>query len=325
MPWGAAAAAAALVSGAMGASASRSAARTQAGAADRATALQEEMYQTTRGDLAPYRDAGGPALQRLMYLTGIGDRSGFLRDDAAARMGIKKPTMQDAADEYLKGHIERYGSGYTGASDMDVKALGEKQIFERMMSEYNAKTQNLSAGSGVPGGPDDFGSLMRDFTLADFAKDPGYEFRLGEGEKALARAAASRGLLKSTPGLKSLMRFNQDLASTEFGAAYGRDAANKATKFNLLSHLSGIGQNAAAMTGQAGANMAAGGSQAIMAGGNAAAAGVLGSASAWNNAIQGGLGNYMYQKRWDDMMSRFPVFSAPAYTSNTPNSGMYFG
>jgi len=62
-----------LVSGAMGASAARSAARTQAEAADRAAAQQREMFDIGRADLAPYRERGYQALgeigQRLPYFT----------------------------------------------------------------------------------------------------------------------------------------------------------------------------------------------------------------------------------------------------------------
>lgn len=62
-----------LVSGGMGASAARGAARTQAEAADRAAQQQREMFDIGRADLAPYRERGYQALgeigQRLPYFT----------------------------------------------------------------------------------------------------------------------------------------------------------------------------------------------------------------------------------------------------------------
>lgn len=235
MPWGYAAAG--IASGVIGSAGSKSAAKQAAGASLDAMGIQRDMFNATRGDLRPFYKAGVPALERLMYLTGL---------------------------------------------------------------------------KGEDSGDGEFGSFMREFRTADFERDPGYQFRLEEGEKALSRAAAARGLSRSTPGLKALLRFNQDFASNEFGAARSRFEADKAGKFNFLSYLVGTGHNAAAQTGQVGANLAAGGAQAIVAGGQAAASGTLGAASAWNNAIQGGLGNYMYQQRWDEMMKRFPVFSAPS-------------
>jgi hypothetical protein len=58
-------AAGSIASGAMGASAARSAARTQAAAADRAMAQEREMYDISRGDLAPYRETGYTALKDI--------------------------------------------------------------------------------------------------------------------------------------------------------------------------------------------------------------------------------------------------------------------
>jgi hypothetical protein len=67
-------AASSIASGAMGASAARSAARTQAAAADRAMAQEREMYDISRGDLAPYRETGYTALKDIEgmkpFLTG---------------------------------------------------------------------------------------------------------------------------------------------------------------------------------------------------------------------------------------------------------------
>jgi hypothetical protein len=51
-----------VASGYMGAQAAKSAARTQARAADRAMAQEREMYDIARGDLAPYRELGYTAL-----------------------------------------------------------------------------------------------------------------------------------------------------------------------------------------------------------------------------------------------------------------------
>lgn len=249
MPWGAVAiAGASVVSGVLGADAAEDAANISANATDRSTALQREMYQTTRSDLAPYRDAGSAGLARLMYLTGLG---------------------------------------------------------------------------GSDTGDGQYGSLMRDFSMKDFEKDPGYQFRLEEGEKGLNRAMAARGLANSTPGLRSLMRFNQGFASDEFGKSYARFEASKGQKFNLLSYLAGTGQNAAAMTGQVGTNTAAGASQAMMQGAAAQGNAALMGGAAWNNAIQGGIGNFMYQQRWDQMMNRFPVLSGPTTTGgiNWMNTG----
>jgi hypothetical protein len=53
-------------------------------------------------------------------------------------------------------------------------------------------------------------------------RDPGYAFRVSEGQKELDRQGAARGSLISGGQLKAGARFSQDLASQEYGAAYSR-------------------------------------------------------------------------------------------------------
>ena len=61
------------------------------------------------------------------------------------------------------------------------------------------------------------------FNSDDLMKDPGYKFRLEEGNKAIERNAASRGFLQSGRTMKSLGQYSQGLASQEYGKAYGRE------------------------------------------------------------------------------------------------------
>jgi hypothetical protein len=56
----------------------------------------------------------------------------------------------------------------------------------------------------------------------DLQADPGYQFRLSEGLKALDRQAAARGGLISGSALKASQRYGQDMASQEYGQAYAR-------------------------------------------------------------------------------------------------------
>lgn len=100
------------------------------------------------------------------------------------------------------------------------------------------------------------GELSKDFTAADFQKDPGYDFRLAEGQKALERSAASKGNLFGGGTLKALDRYNQNFASNEFENAYNRFQSNRQTRYNQLAGLAGLGQNSAQGVGEAGQNAA---------------------------------------------------------------------
>ncbi len=107
--------------------------------------------------------------------------------------------------------------------------------------------------------------------------DPGYQFRLSEGEKGINRMAAGRGSFDSGATLKALNRYNQDYATGEYGNVFNRNAL-----------LAGVGQTATNATGNYGANAANSISGNQIGAGNARASGYVGV----GNAINSGINNY---------------------------------
>lgn len=59
-------------------------------------------------------------------------------------------------------------------------------------------------------------------TAETFQADPGYDFRLKEGTRALVNAKSADGLLRTGGTLKGLMEYAQNLASQEFGNVWNR-------------------------------------------------------------------------------------------------------
>lgn len=114
---------------------------------------------------------------------------------------------------------------------------------------YSALSQ--LSGASAPGG-----EFNRNFSMADYEQDPGYQFRISQGEQAINRSAGAAGSRYSGATLKALQRFNSDLASQEFGNAYNRYQNNVSSRYNRLASLAGIGQTATNQTQQAGANAA---------------------------------------------------------------------
>lgn len=96
------------------------------------------------------------------------------------------------------------------------------------------------------------GEYGKAFGIADYMADPGYQFRLKQGEQGINRAASARGGAYSGATLKALARFNSDQASQEYGAAYSRFNNDRTTQFNRNATVAGIGQTATAATGNAG-------------------------------------------------------------------------
>lgn len=81
--------------------------------------------------------------------------------------------------------------------------------------------------------------------------DPGYQFRLDQGNQAINAAAAARGLGNSGAALKELTRYGQDYASNEYNNAYNR-------QYNTLSQLAGYGNQASTNLAGAQGTMAQG-------------------------------------------------------------------
>ena len=153
---------------------------------------------------------------------------------------------------------------------------------------YNALANLQSTAGNVP-------AAFR-FGAGDYQADPGYAFRLAEGQKVLDRQAAARGGLISGGALRAAQRYGQEMGSQEFGNAYNRaltgyntDVARENQLYNRQAALAGIGQTATNLVGQAGQNYATNVGNLMTGAGAAQAAGQVGMA----NALTGGLGTYL--------------------------------
>lgn len=165
------------------------------------------------------------------------------------------------------------------------------------------------------------------FSPKDLENDPGYQFQLQQGLKALQNTAAGRGMLQSGSALKSAIGYEQGLAGTSYQNAYNRALGTFDTNRQGYQSLANLGQNANSQAIQAGgiyggqltslaglgantnmqgagllSNTAIQGNEymgnALMSGarqdadlitgrGNADAAGTMGSANAWTGALNG--------------------------------------
>ena len=109
------------------------------------------------------------------------------------------------------------------------------------------------------------------FDPSSVGSDPGYQFRLKEGQRALERSAAAKGAGLGGGVLRALAEYGQEMGSQEADKVYGRQSGeydrnftnrfnvfntNATNKFNRLAALSGIGQTAATTLGNANANYA---------------------------------------------------------------------
>jgi len=149
-----------------------------------------------------------------------------------------------------------------------------------------------------------FGSLLKPFGAEDFQKDPGYDFRMQEGMKALERTQSAKGGLLSGAATKQAQRYGQGMATEEYDKAYNRFNQNQTNIYNRLAGLSGTGQTSAQQVGALGANAANSSADILTGGANALAAGKVGSANAWNTGLQG-IGNSANMGIQNMMLSKF--------------------
>lgn len=91
----------------------------------------------------------------------------------------------------------------------------------------------------------DYGFLMQRFDNSKFEKDPGYQFRMDEGNRGIAATQAARGGLLSGAAAKEAARYNQGFASNEYQNAYNRFTNDQEGQYNKLSGIKASGQNAA--------------------------------------------------------------------------------
>jgi Sec-independent protein translocase protein TatA len=132
------------------------------------------------------------------------------------------------------------------------------------------------------------------FGMGEFNADPGYGFRLAEGQKALDRSAAARGGLISGGALKAATRYGQDMGSQEYQNAFNRaltgyntGVASENQLYNRQAAMAGIGQTAANFTNAAGQNYGTNvGNALVNQGANAGNARMAG-ASAYGSALSG--------------------------------------
>lgn len=203
-----------VVSGLLGASAAKSAAKTQAAAADRAMAQEREMYDISREDLAPYRETGYTALKDI----------GELRPLLTAQFGPEQfeqyldPSMEfrRKLGEQSTARLANMGGG--ALSGNTLRALTDYgqglasteygNAFERFQNErtniYNTLANIAGMGQGAVNtgvsAAQNFGQQMTGLTTGQAAA-------LGAGQVGAANAiGGSAQNIGNMAYLQSLMR-----------------------------------------------------------------------------------------------------------------------
>ena len=187
------------------------------------------------------------------------------------------------------------------AADTQAAAADRAAELQYKMYQENVQRQQPFLEAGV-GALNKLTAAVdyKPFGMDQYKADPGYAFRLSEGQKALDRSAAARGGLISGGALKAATRYGQDMGSQEYQNAFNRYQTERAALLNPLQSLAGVGQTTANTLGNAGQSYGTNAGEAYMGGANARASGYVGGA----NALTGGLSSYLNYNQGQDYLNR---------------------
>ena len=162
----------------------------------------------------------------------------------------------------------------------------------------SANLPELSGGGDYGGDTEDagYGSFTKPFDIEEFYKyeDPGYGFRLQQGQQGVLNGASAGSGALSGAALKDLLTFNQDSASQEYNNAFNRYQTQQGNIFNRLYSLLNLGQNAASNVGAQGTQLVGNAANATANAGAAAGAGIVGA----GNAASGGASDYWLYRQF---------------------------
>lgn len=250
---------ASIISGNKAAKAQTRAAETAAGAQDRSSEVQLQIFNQQRADFAPYREVGAGALNKLADMYGVPRSTG-------SPMGATGSPMErpSAANGYgtLPTIYGNYGPRRTQPT-----------------ANTRAQQQGGQQGQMTPG-------------YEGFQASPGYQFRVDEAMKAIERSAAARGSLRSGATMDALQRRVQGVASDEYNTYANRLAALAGVGQSATGSTAAAGAN----YGNAVQQGAAAQGNIALAAGNARASGYANTGSAINSGIQNLAGAYLYNQ-----------------------------
>jgi len=168
---------------------------------------------------------------------------------AAAGLGAKVGGALDASQAASgQAQAAKEAAGIQ-ASASDRAADVQRQMFERQIELQKPFRQ---AGEQALNRLVPLATEYTPFGMQQFQADPGYAFRLAEGQKALERSAAARGGLMSGNALRAAQRYGQEMGSQEYQNAFNRYQLEREARLNPLQSLAGVGQTSANVIGQAG-------------------------------------------------------------------------
>jgi hypothetical protein len=254
------------------------------------------------------------------------------------------PNGREGGSEQDPMHWVRTDGNQTSSS-IDESGL-DAEIKRRLADQDAQRQAALDAAKNDP----NYGRLAQQFefdkytpgtfsyTGEDLYKDPSYQFRLEQGQKALDRQGAAAGRFLSGRQLQATSDYNQGAASQEFQNAYTRAlgtfgtnegnrynafTTNEGNRFNAyqanfnnavnpLLALSGAATLGSQNLGSAGASMAGQVGNNLTNNANAQGAAGIASANQIGNSLTGAVNGYQQNQLMNSLLNRGSVNNNPS-------------
>jgi hypothetical protein len=167
-----------------------------------------------------------------------------VRDNSGANTGVQGDTLQwqnapqnvaTIDENALNSEIERRLAEQDAGQRAAEEAARSDPNYGRLSQEFQFDTYTPEKYQAA----DKYEAGKFSYTGEDLYKDPSYQFRLEQGQKALDRAGLAAGRFLSGRQLQASSDYNQGAASQEFQAGYGRALGtfntNEGNRFNAFN------------------------------------------------------------------------------------------
>jgi hypothetical protein len=224
-----------------------------------------------------------------MIMGGSTLAAGYMGSEAAKKAAEEQVAANREALNFQRQQfntIQQQGAPYRAAG---YNALNEiNKLGSGTYGMYDAEGNATGTGTGS-------GYFTQQYTPEEFAKgqDPGYQFRLQQGQEATNRMANMGGGMLSGNALKGQEDYTQGLASGEFTNAFNRFQTGRTNIYNTLAGIAGLGQQSLNTTANAGTQAAGQVGSTMSNIGAAQAGGTVGSANALGGGVAGAGQGYM--------------------------------
>lgn len=193
------------------------------------------------------------------FFTGLGGKPEFERaaraqDRYEAQQARSRMISMGSAGRSAIASAKKHAQGAKKASRQQMTAANKMQNMYAAQRKRSRKDIQRGTRKAVEGmnpwrdaGVTALGKLQDKIMSGPgkFKESPGYQFRLGEGQKAIERSAAARGGALSGAAVKASLRYGQDFATADYDNFLRRYYESMAP----LERMSGKGQEAAGRQG----------------------------------------------------------------------------